>query len=158
MVPSVTQIGEVHYNGVEYDCLDVKKEGDVCLLENDDVRVVNMGGERWYNITETMSYDCYNATDAINGAYSPALDAFFIGTSTCESVMVVICREGGGGEGRGGGGERRKERKKERRKEGRGEKKTQKKQASKQERISKFDVNCAQSLSLIHISEPTRPP
>ena len=112
MVPSVTQIGEVHYNGVEYDCLDVKKEGDVCFLENDNVRVVNMGGERWYNITETMSYDCYNATDAINGAYSPALDAFFIGTSACESLMVFICREGGGGGVGGGERKKKKERKK----------------------------------------------
>jgi hypothetical protein len=62
----------------------VTPEGDVCYLENDDVRVVNMRQHKWYNITDTWFYDCNNATDGTNGAYSPALDAFHIGTTACK--------------------------------------------------------------------------
>ncbi|XP_076463559.1 elastase-like [Babylonia areolata] len=73
--------GDIFYNGEDKPCLNVTKVGDVCYLENENLTVIDMGGKKWYNITETMTYDCHNANDAINGANSPALDAFFIGSS-----------------------------------------------------------------------------
>ena len=80
----MTQVGKIFYDGIHWGCPDVTRVGDVCYLENENVRVVDMGQEKFYNITDAMSYDCKNATDAVNGAFSPAMDAFFIGTAACK--------------------------------------------------------------------------
>ncbi|XP_046369940.2 elastase-like [Haliotis rufescens] len=74
------KIGKREY-GIIPQCLEVRKEGNTCYLENDLVRVVDMQHTELENITETASFDCdqtYN--DSINGAYSPALDALYFGT------------------------------------------------------------------------------
>ncbi|PVD25675.1 hypothetical protein C0Q70_13334 [Pomacea canaliculata] len=74
------KVGRRVFDGEQFPCLEVTKDGEECVLENRWVKVVNMDGSKLYNITNAMKYDCHMANDSINGAYSPALDAFFIGT------------------------------------------------------------------------------
>lgn len=78
------------FDGEQFPCLEVTKDGEECVLENRWVKVVNMDGSKLYNITNAMKYDCHMANDSINGAYSPALDAFFIGTRIGTSAIIIF--------------------------------------------------------------------
>ncbi|WP_299011391.1 M4 family metallopeptidase [uncultured Shewanella sp.] len=71
--------GEYEY-GTDYSAMSISQVGDKCLLENDNVRTVDL--EHGYDNTETFSFDCSrNTHKAINGAYSPLNDAHAFGTA-----------------------------------------------------------------------------
>ncbi|XP_025105683.1 uncharacterized protein LOC112571088 [Pomacea canaliculata] len=80
------KIGKIHY-GELHKCLDVKRVNNTCYTENKYVKVVDNKGlflnssSALYNFSDAASYDCEEATDQINGAYSPILDALFYGTT-----------------------------------------------------------------------------
>ena len=68
------------YGSMPY-CLTPTIENGTCYLENDYVRVVDMLYSTNSTITETASFPCnLGYGDEINGAFSPATDAFFHGT------------------------------------------------------------------------------
>ncbi|KAJ8308785.1 hypothetical protein KUTeg_013659 [Tegillarca granosa] len=72
--------GKITYGEVPF-CLDMKTKDGTCFLENKYVRVIDMLNTKNESIDETVSFDCnegYN--DTVNGAFSPAMDAFFYGT------------------------------------------------------------------------------
>lgn len=75
------RIGKIHYGELQR-CLDVRKADGRCYTENRYVRVINnnMSRTEAYRFTDAASYDCVEAGDAINGAFSPLLDALFYGT------------------------------------------------------------------------------
>ncbi|XP_025106082.1 uncharacterized protein LOC112571349 [Pomacea canaliculata] len=80
------KIGRIHY-GELHKCLDVHRVNNTCYTENKYVKVIDNKGllnkrrTHFYNISDAASYDCEEATDQINGAYSPILDALFYGTT-----------------------------------------------------------------------------
>ncbi|PVD26388.1 hypothetical protein C0Q70_14062 [Pomacea canaliculata] len=80
------KIGRIHY-GELHKCLDVKRVNDTCYTENKYVKVIDNNGlfieneTELYNFSDAATYDCEEATDQINGAYSPMLDALFYGTA-----------------------------------------------------------------------------
>ncbi|XP_025105705.1 uncharacterized protein LOC112571109 [Pomacea canaliculata] len=80
------KIGRIHY-GELHKCLDVHRVNNTCYTENRYVKVIHNNGSynkrriHYYNIRNASSYDCEEATDQINGAYSPILDALFYGTT-----------------------------------------------------------------------------
>ena len=52
--------------------------GDTCFLENDYVKVIDMHNGRMKNDTDPVSFLCRDDYyDEINGAFSPALDAYY---------------------------------------------------------------------------------
>ncbi len=62
--------------GTDHGFLDVQQEGEVCTMENDNVKTVNLNhgtaGSTAY------SYSCpRNTVKEINGAYSPLNDAHY---------------------------------------------------------------------------------
>lgn len=72
--------GLITYGDMPY-CLTPRISNGTCHLENDYVRVVDMLNTEFENITETASFECLKGYgDNVNGAYSPATDAFFYGT------------------------------------------------------------------------------
>ena len=72
--------GMFHYGDMPY-CMTPTRVGDICFLENEYVRVVDMQYSYNETIVETANYNCtHGYGDTVNGAYSPALDAFFYGT------------------------------------------------------------------------------
>ncbi|XP_060559187.1 elastase-like [Ruditapes philippinarum] len=72
--------GLLTYGDMPY-CLTPTIINRTCYLENDYVRVVDMQNTMFENITETASFECEKGYgDNVNGAYSPAIDAFFYGT------------------------------------------------------------------------------
>ncbi|KAK3588760.1 hypothetical protein CHS0354_024240 [Potamilus streckersoni] len=74
------KIGKIKYGNKPY-CLTMRKEGDICYLENEYVKVVDMQSTEFENISETASFKCKDGyEDEVNGGYSPAVDAFFYGT------------------------------------------------------------------------------
>lgn len=74
------KIGRITYGDMPH-CLMPKIVDGLCYLENDYVRVVDMLHTFQENITETASFECEKGYgDDVNGAYSPAIDAFFYGT------------------------------------------------------------------------------
>lgn len=74
------KIGKIRYGEMPYCMTPTKKDG-ICYLENKYVRIVDMNYTYDEYIVETASYPCNEEYgDTINGAYSPALDAFFYGT------------------------------------------------------------------------------
>ncbi|KAL4238381.1 hypothetical protein ACF0H5_003090 [Mactra antiquata] len=74
------KIGKITYGNMPY-CLAPTIVNGTCYLENEYVRVVDMENTRHNNITETASFLCDEGYgDEVNGAYSPATDAFFYGT------------------------------------------------------------------------------
>ena len=75
-----TKMGVIKYGETPYCLAPTIKDG-VCYLENEYVRVVDMKATLDESIGQTASFYCKNGyRDPINGAYSPALDAFFYGT------------------------------------------------------------------------------
>ena len=74
------KMGKIKYGDLPY-CLNLTIEGDICYLENQYVRIVDMGFSQNETIEETASFKCKNGyDDEVNDAYSPAVDAFFYGT------------------------------------------------------------------------------
>ncbi|KAL5008609.1 hypothetical protein ScPMuIL_014190 [Solemya velum] len=74
------KMGKLKY-GVDPYCLDMRIEGGTCFLENRYVRVVDMNYTKDWSLQRTVSFPCKNGyDDEVNGAYSPAVDAFFHGT------------------------------------------------------------------------------
>ena len=78
------KIGKIRYGELQR-CLDLRREGGVCYLENKYVRVVNNNSTRLLtteesDYVEVASYNCQEIDDDVNGAYSPLLDALFYGT------------------------------------------------------------------------------
>ncbi|KAL3874098.1 hypothetical protein ACJMK2_037160 [Sinanodonta woodiana] len=72
--------GKIKYGNKPY-CLTMRKEDGICYLENEYVKVVDMGSTEFENITETASFKCQDGyDDQVNGGYSPAIDAFYYGT------------------------------------------------------------------------------
>ncbi|OUR87103.1 hypothetical protein A9Q81_26960 [Gammaproteobacteria bacterium 42_54_T18] len=72
-----TKTGQYDY-GTDYGFLDVQQTGDLCLMENANVRTVNLNHSTTGSTTH--SYTCPNNTiEAINGAYSPLNDAHYFG-------------------------------------------------------------------------------
>ena len=73
--------------GVAPRCLNLKKEGDKCTLENEFVKVVDMKTDADENKKDAVTYSCNEIyKDKVNGAYSPVLDAFFHGTQTYQML------------------------------------------------------------------------
>lgn len=74
------KMGRITYGDMPH-CLTPTIVNGTCYLENDYVRVVDMLNTFHENITETASFECEKGYgDEVNGAYSPAIDAFFYGT------------------------------------------------------------------------------
>lgn len=74
------KMGKIQYGKMPY-CMTPERVGDRCYLENKYVRVVDMQYTMNETIEETASFECTEGYgDEVNGAYSPALDAFFYGT------------------------------------------------------------------------------
>ena len=74
------KMGRRTYGRMPY-CLTPTIENGTCYLENEYVRVVDMRNTKNRAITETASFPCdLGYEDKINGALSPATDAFFHGT------------------------------------------------------------------------------
>ena len=74
------KMGKIKYGDIPY-CLNMTIEGDMCFLENQYVRIVDMGFSQNETIQETASFKCKNGyDDEVNSAYSPAIDAFFYGS------------------------------------------------------------------------------
>lgn len=68
--------GKIIYGNMPY-CLTPDIINGTCFLENDYVRVIDSDKSYW----ETAYFDCETGPeDEVNGAYSPAVDAFFYGT------------------------------------------------------------------------------
>ena len=69
--------GEYEY-GVDYDFLDVEQSDSTCIMENANVKTVNLN--HGTSGSGAFSYTCpRNTTKYINGAYSPLNDAHFFG-------------------------------------------------------------------------------
>ena len=65
-----------HVFGLDYPALRIKRDGEMCYMENDFVRIIDDHFGSFTN--DTFVFACENGTDdAINGAFSPAADAFF---------------------------------------------------------------------------------
>ncbi|ESO85431.1 hypothetical protein LOTGIDRAFT_154924 [Lottia gigantea] len=75
------KLGRIPYSHF-FNCQNVDREGNMCSLENEFVRVIDMNSTVNDSITESATFRC-NETyiDSVNGAYSPAFDAFFYGTT-----------------------------------------------------------------------------
>ena len=74
------KMGKIKYGDIPF-CLNMTIDGDRCYLENQYVRIVDMGFSENETIEETASFKCKNGyDDEVNEAYSPAIDAFFYGT------------------------------------------------------------------------------
>eukprot|EP00918_Siedleckia_nematoides_P093311 GHVU01204853.1.p1 GENE.GHVU01204853.1~~GHVU01204853.1.p1 ORF type:complete len:763 (+),score=81.87 GHVU01204853.1:70-2358(+) len=72
--------GEYHYKGDgKFPELRVKKGPDgTCLLENEDVRVINYNSTNDRMINETHKFDCDEGNkDGINHGYSPLNDVYY---------------------------------------------------------------------------------
>ncbi|NQZ11126.1 MAG: M4 family metallopeptidase, partial [Algicola sp.] len=71
--------GKYHY-GTDKGFLDVRQSGDVCLMENDNVKTVDLN--HGFSGDTAFSFNCpQNIHKTINGAYSPLNDAHFFGNS-----------------------------------------------------------------------------
>ncbi|XP_025105707.1 uncharacterized protein LOC112571110 [Pomacea canaliculata] len=87
------KIGRIHY-GELHKCLDVHRVNNTCYTENRYVKVIDNKGllnqrrSQPYNFSDAASYDCEEATDEINGAYSPMLDALFYGTTVAKCLRT----------------------------------------------------------------------
>ncbi|XP_053381589.1 uncharacterized protein LOC123544631 [Mercenaria mercenaria] len=74
------KMGRITYGDMPH-CLSPTIVGGMCYLENEYVRVVDMNNTYDENITYTASFECEKGYgDEVNGAFSPAIDAFFYGT------------------------------------------------------------------------------
>lgn len=74
------KVGRIDY-GLEPYCLSPTVKDGVCYLENEHVRVIDMGETVDDTNIQTAKFQCKEGYgDRINGAYSPSVDAFFYGT------------------------------------------------------------------------------
>ncbi|WAQ95462.1 ELAS-like protein [Mya arenaria] len=74
------KMGKIMYGDMPH-CLTPTIDNGICYLENDYVRVVDMLNSFNNTIVETASFPCdLGYGDEVNGAFSPAIDAFFYGT------------------------------------------------------------------------------
>ncbi|XP_060083697.1 elastase-like [Ylistrum balloti] len=75
------KMGKILYGDSPF-CLSPTIEGDMCILENKYVRVIDMEQSTDDSRNETVRFRCRNGyDDEVNGAYSPVLDAFYAGTA-----------------------------------------------------------------------------
>ena len=71
--------GQYEY-GTDFGFNDVTQSGSTCVMENANVRAVNLGGSTSEAGKPSFSYTCpRNTFQAINGAYSPINDALYFG-------------------------------------------------------------------------------
>lgn len=76
------KVHEYWYGKDGLPALEVTQQGDVCVMENTRVRLVNLGSTwDWENkILTPHQYACNNNTEEnINGAFSPSNDAYYFG-------------------------------------------------------------------------------
>ncbi|KAJ8308174.1 hypothetical protein KUTeg_013048 [Tegillarca granosa] len=74
------KMGKIKYGETPY-CLEPTIVGNMCFLENEFVRVIDMESTRDDSKNDTAKFECSKGyDDEVNGAYSPAIDAFFYGT------------------------------------------------------------------------------
>ncbi|MET1257390.1 M4 family metallopeptidase [Aliikangiella maris] len=74
-----TKTGQYHY-GTDYLPLMGREQNNICYLENEKVKAVNLNHSYDYYISDPFQFNCYeNTFKAINGAYSPINDAFYFG-------------------------------------------------------------------------------
>ena len=74
------KMGKIKYGDMPF-CLNMTVDGDLCYLENEYVRIVDMQFSENETLEETASFKCKNGyDDEVNGGYSPAVDAFYFGT------------------------------------------------------------------------------
>ncbi|MFD2178183.1 M4 family metallopeptidase [Veronia pacifica] len=67
-----------HYYGVDHGKLDVTVDGDTCIMENENVKTVNLNHDT--DGSDAFRYPCpENTVKEINGAYSPLNDAHYFG-------------------------------------------------------------------------------
>ncbi|OWF35651.1 uncharacterized protein LOC110442673 [Mizuhopecten yessoensis] len=75
------KMGKIMYGDSPF-CLAPTIVGDDCVLENQYVRIIDMQQSTDDSRNDTARFRCKNGyNDEVNGAYSPALDAFFAGTA-----------------------------------------------------------------------------
>ncbi|XP_046358081.2 uncharacterized protein LOC124136252 isoform X2 [Haliotis rufescens] len=81
------KVGKFVY-GVPPLCLNTTVSGATCTLENAYVKVVDLNQGTNRNNRAASSYTCANGyDDAINGAYSPVLDAMNFGTKSARMFI-----------------------------------------------------------------------
>lgn len=74
------KMGRIRYGETPY-CLEPTIVGNMCFLENEFVRVIDMESTRDGSKNDTARFECSEGyDDEVNGAYSPITDAFFYGT------------------------------------------------------------------------------
>jgi vibriolysin len=76
------KVHEYWYGRDGLPALDVTRQGDVCIMDNSKVRLVNLSSKwDWDNkILTAHEYACNkNIEENINGAYSPSNDAYYFG-------------------------------------------------------------------------------
>lgn len=74
------KMGRITYGDMPH-CLTPTIINGTCYLENKYVKVIDMQNTYNSSLNSTASFDCETGYgDEINGAYSPAIDAFFYGT------------------------------------------------------------------------------
>ncbi|XP_071081305.1 neutral protease-like [Haliotis cracherodii] len=81
------KVGKYVY-GVPPLCLNTTVSGSTCTLENDYVKVVDLKQGTNRNNRAASTYTCADGyDDAINGAYSPVLDAMNFGTKSARMFI-----------------------------------------------------------------------
>lgn len=76
------KVREYWYGKDGLPSLDVVQKGNQCLMDNDKVRLVNLGTKwDWGNLILTpFQYPCnQNSEENVNGGFSPTNDAYFFG-------------------------------------------------------------------------------
>ena len=82
------KVGKYKYDGILRPMLNVTLANGQCVMENDDLKVVDLRGEG-FRFNETFRFDCKKGSeDTGKGGYSPLNDAFFFGT-----VVVKMYRD-----------------------------------------------------------------
>lgn len=73
------KIGRYYY-GSDYDPFEVTQSGSDCIMQNDNVKTINLNNSRFFTTTTPWTYGCpENTVKEINGAYSPLNDAHYFG-------------------------------------------------------------------------------
>jgi len=76
------KVHEYWYGKEGLPSLDVSKSKQICTMESSKVKLVNLRSAwDWYNLISTpVTYPCnFNKEEPINGAFSPANDAYYFG-------------------------------------------------------------------------------
>lgn len=78
--PGGNQKTGVYYYGSDFDAMDVTQTGNTCVMENENVKTIDLRNRYFFLPTSAYSFTCpENTRKQINGAYSPLNDAHFFG-------------------------------------------------------------------------------